>query len=279
VKGLAFSKTLTLAAGIAGVMLIGVIDYFTGYEVRLFPLYFLPIAFVAWRLHWHAAAMLAVMSAGAWALSNSLAGKVYTSSLTWPVNFLSQLIAFGTVGILVAVLRRKLDVEKSLSRQDSLTSLPNSRAFQEQADLILAIARRSGRPFTLAYLDLDNFKKINDQSGHQEGDRALRETAEVLRRRLRTSDLVARLGGDEFAIVLTDTPAEAAATPLERVRGFVDASMRSNAWPVTVSIGAVSYATAPSTLDEALRAADALMYRVKAGGKDRVRIEPGDGRG
>jgi diguanylate cyclase (GGDEF)-like protein len=266
-------KPLLLVAGTAGVIVIGVADYLTGYEVRIFPLYFLPVAFVAWDLSRASTLALAAMSAATWACSNWLAGKVYASSLTWPINVASQLAAFAVVGLLVTELRQRLRSEQDLSRCDSLTSLPNSRAFFERGELLLAIARRSGRPLTLAYLDLDNFKAINDERGHREGDRALNEAAEALRSHFRSSDLVARMGGDEFAALLIDTGVDGARTSLGRVHELVDAAMQRNGWPATVSVGAVCYVRAPLTLEGAIHEADTAMYRAKRSGKNRVHIE------
>jgi diguanylate cyclase (GGDEF)-like protein len=263
-----------IAAGLAAVAIIGALDYVSGHELRLFPLYFLPIGHVAWRLPRSGGAVaFAVLSAGTWFLSNWLAGKIYSNPLIWTVNFTSQLIAFAVVGYLVAELRRRLLAEQSLSRRDPLTALPNSRAFYERSELLLAIARRSKRPVTLAYLDLDHFKQVNDERGHHEGDRVLIEIAEALRTQLRDSDLPARLGGDEFAILLSDTDTEAAEATLERVRSDICVRMRPYGWPVTVSIGAIAYLRAPDSLSEAMRDADDLMYRAKQSGKDRLSIE------
>ncbi|MBI2378976.1 MAG: GGDEF domain-containing protein [Deltaproteobacteria bacterium] len=273
------SSSLTMLASVLGIVVTGVIDYATGTEIRLFPLYFLPVALVAWNLTRAAAIAAAFLSALAWVVSNSLAGRVYSSPLVWPVNFTSQFLAFGVVAGLVAEVRRRLRAEQDLSRRDGLTGLPNSRAFYERGELLIAVARRSGRPVTLAYLDLDDFKRINDERGHQEGDRALAETAGALRQTLRASDLVARLGGDEFAMLLPDTGPDAAASSLERVREIVASCMRRNSWPATVSVGGAVYLRAPRALEEAIEQADSLMYRAKKAGKDRVhleRVEPRD---
>jgi diguanylate cyclase (GGDEF)-like protein len=260
-------------AGVLGVLLTGVVDYVTGYEMRLFPLYFLPIAFVAWRLSRPYALALSALSSATWAFSNFLAGRVYASPFTWPVNIVSQLVAFGAVGILVSDLRRRLLAEEDLNRQDPLTALLNSRAFYERGDMLLAITRRYAKPFTIAYMDLDNFKEINDMRGHMEGDRTLKEAARVLKTHFRSSDLVARLGGDEFAVLLFNTGADAARLSLNRVRDLLVAAMSRNGWPVTVSVGAASYASAPPTLNEAIHLADSLMYQAKRQGKNRVCIE------
>jgi len=270
------NKPLILAVGIGGVIFTGVIDHITGYDVRLFPLYFLPIAFIAWRLPRPYALALSVMSSLSWALSNFLAGKVYLSPITWPINVVSQMVAFGTIGILVSDLRRRLLAEKVLSRQDQLTALLNSRAFYESGDLLLAFAHRSNRPVTFAYMDLDNFKEINDECGHLEGDRALRAVAEVLKSHFRASDLIARFGGDEFVMLLFDTDLDEAHTSLHRVRDLLAATMKRNGWPITLSMGAVSYRRMPQTLKEAIHEADSLMYRAKRDGKNRVQIEVGN---
>lgn len=273
-------KPLRFVAAMAFAVAVGVVDYVTGYEVRVFPLYFLSIAFVAWDLSAGWTMVMAATSAAIWAGSNWLAGKAYVSPFTWPINIASQLMAFAVVGLLVVELRRRLRLEQDLSRYDSLTSLPNSRAFFERGELLLAIARRSARPLTLAYLDLDNFKAVNDEHGHQEGDRALSETADALRSHFRSSDLVARLGGDEFVALLIDTSANGARTSLGRVHDLVDAAMRRNGWPVTISVGAVCYERAPATLEEAIHEADSVMYLAKRSGKNCVRVDvvdPGAG--
>ena len=255
----------------AGVLLVGLLDFVTGYELRLFPLYFLPITFGAWRLSRGAAVALALFSTVTWTAANWQA--TFASPIVWPVNFVAQLVSFGAVGLLVAELRRRLVVEQSLSREDALTSLPNRRAFLERAELLLAVALRAKRPLTFAFLDLDNFKRVNDERGHDEGDRVLAQTAAILRRQCRVSDLVARLGGDEFVILLADTGADAARIPLERVRQAVATSMQESGWPVTLSVGAIGYDLPPSSVEEALQGADALMYRAKEGGKNRVHLE------
>ena len=134
-------------------------------------------------------------------------------------------------------------------------------------------ARRPRRPVTLAYLDLDHFKEVNDRRGHHAGDAVLQRTAAAIREACRTTDLIARLGGDEFAILLPDTGPDDAASALERVRAAVGAAMATAGEPCTASLGAAAYLRAPLTVDAALHDADGVMYRAKAGGRDRVVIE------
>ncbi|MBL8784879.1 MAG: GGDEF domain-containing protein [Deltaproteobacteria bacterium] len=252
---------------------IGAIDLATGVEVRVYPLYFAPIAWGAWRLGRATAVLLALLSTASWVVSNWQAGRSYQDHYIWPINTLAQLIAFGSVGLLVSELRRRLLTERDISRRDPLTSLYNSRAFSELGQRIIAMARRTSRPLTFAYIDLDHFKLVNDRHGHLEGDRVLAEVAALLRRELREVDLVARLGGDEFAIVLVDCDDAGARVALERVRVRLNERMRAGGWPVTASIGAMTWRSAPVSIERAIGACDVLMYRAKTQGKDRVYLE------
>ncbi len=195
----------------------------------------------------------------------------------WIANTAVHAASFLFVGFLIATLRRALASERQLSRTDSLTRLRNGRALYEDAAPLLALCRRSRRPITLAYVDLDNFKAVNDKYGHQAGDALLYGVAEAVRGSVRPSDLCARLGGDEFAVVLPELGEKEAALTLERIRGAVNAvdAQRST----TASVGAVTFLAAPDDLDVLIQRADALMYAAKAAGRNRVSLEVVDGLG
>jgi diguanylate cyclase (GGDEF)-like protein len=115
---------------------------------------------------------------------------------------------FLVVVVVLSSLRGAWEREKIHARTDSLTGVSNARAFFEVAAVELARARRYQRPFTIAYLDLDNFKQVNDRFGHEVGDDLLQIVARTLREGSRASDFVARMGGDEF-VVLLETLGEA----------------------------------------------------------------------
>ena len=123
---------------------------------------------------------------------------------------------------------------------------------------------------TLAYIDLDNFKAVNDTLGHHGGDDVLRRTAAVIRQCIRASDVAARLGGDEFVVLLPETGQEVSGGVLERLRSQLAKAFDEAACPVTASVGAVSFAEPPREVDELVRQADAAMYAAKAAGKNRV---------
>lgn len=265
--GLAIAIGCTL-----GVLLIGVVDYSTGNEARVFPLYYLPIAVGALRVSRTAGLGLAALSSALWVLAMWWGGSAWSAEL-FIFNTAMQTLSFGTIAILVANITSRFKDERDLSRTDILTSLPNSRAFHELAEVLVAGARRHGRPLTLAYIDLDNFKAVNDRQGHAQGDLALKRVAEVLRGATRASDVAARLGGDEFVLLMPDTGPEAALNVLQRIGDLIATEMKRSRWPITASIGALSFLEAPSTVEAAVQGADSLMYRVKQAGKKHLLLE------
>ncbi len=129
-------------------------------------------------------------------------------------------------------------------------------------------AARYQHPFTLAYIDLDNFKLVNDRFGHATGDRALSTVAGFIREHSRRTDALARLGGDEFALLLPETDEDVARAAIAKLRKGLTQEMQRHGWPVTFSIGVVTCRACPGSADELIAAADRLMYSVKNGGKD-----------
>jgi diguanylate cyclase (GGDEF)-like protein len=267
------------AAALSGIALIALIDYGSGVEVRTFPLYYAPISLVAWHRGRSAAVVAAAVCSAAWLASNLLAGLSYSATSIWLINTLVQGASFLIVGLLIAVVReaalRERETaarERALNRVDPLTSLLNSRAFYEDAERMLSFCRRRGYPVTMAYVDLDNFKEVNDRLGHRAGDERLRVASRLLRDSTRPSDLRARLGGDEFALLLPDTDSPAAAAMLERLRALLESSLASGEVPVTGSIGAVTFMPAAADLEQMVHEADGVMYAAKAAGGNRVHL-------
>ncbi len=262
---------LVALLSIAGVAWI---DYATGPFIRVFPLYFSAITFAGWKISRNAAFVAAGGSTIAWGVANAIESVPGLAGWITSFNIVAQLVAFLAAALAVSEVRRRLDAERALSRTDTLTGLANSRGFFDHSEIALSLALRKRWPVTFAYVDLDNFKKVNDQHGHAAGDEALKLVARVMRQNTRGSDVLGRLGGDELAIMLPDTDAQGARIVLERIREGVAAEMQERGWPVTTSIGAVAFETVPP-LEEAVRAADDLMYEVKKAGKNRVEVLAG----
>jgi diguanylate cyclase (GGDEF)-like protein len=167
-------------------------------------------------------------------------------------------------------LKEALQREKNAARIDFLTGILNRRGFYEIAATEAQRARRCHRPLALMYVDLDNFKAVNDSLGHETGDELLIKVAATIHSTVRGTDVVARLGGDEFAVLLPETDQEAGLTVVRKVQEQLLEGMRQENWPVTCSIGLTSFRDAPESVEEMVRRADAVMYSVKLKGKNSV---------
>lgn len=154
---------------------------------------------------------------------------------------------------------------------DSLTGLANRALFRDRVSHALALARRQGRDITVIYLDLDDFKKVNDSLGHAEGDRLLAAVAERFKGCARVTDTVARLGGDEFAVLVEDGRGnEGAAALVERLRDALQLPFRLTSTEVNVSASfGVATSGGEDSADDVLRNADLAMYTAKRQGKGR----------
>ncbi|MCC6747453.1 MAG: GGDEF domain-containing protein [Deltaproteobacteria bacterium] len=251
----------------------GLLDHVMGVELRLYPLYVVPVALTAWKLGLAAGLIVALLALAAWAGSHLLAGQNFPA-WAWAFNAVAHLLAFAVVVFLVVFLQRSRATERRLARTDPLTGLLNARAFYEIATAELGRQQRYPRPVTLAFVDLDNFKEVNDRYGHTVGDLALLEAANAMRAATRATDTVARLGGDEFALLLPETDVAGARRLLRRLGTGVAEAMAASSWPVSCSIGAVTFDAPPDSVDAIITAADQLMYRVKAAGKNAAHVEP-----
>jgi diguanylate cyclase (GGDEF)-like protein len=197
------------------------------------------------------------------------AGHTY-SNLAIPIwNSAMRLGFFLMAAFSLSTIKTLLEREQTFARIDSLTGLANCRALKEVVELEINRSVRFRRPFTMAYIDVDNFKQVNDTLGHGRGDSLLQSVAKTIKENTRSIDIVSRLGGDEFAIFLPETNEENARTAINKVQKELLYVVKKNNWPVTFSIGAVtSYKSC--SLDELINEADNLMYSVKESGKNGV---------
>jgi diguanylate cyclase (GGDEF)-like protein len=263
----------SLAASVAIMLAIAALDYVVGFEIHLTAVYLIPIFLAAWNVGRGAGIALAVASSALSVGGDALAGEPYSSALV-PWTMLLLWVALFTVFVLVLTqLKRALEREQGLARIDALTTVANRRHFVELAAAELSRAKRHGRPMTVAYLDLDNFKQVNDQLGHEMGDELLRTVATAMRNRLRVTDSVGRMGGDEFAICLPETGMQAGSKVLGELRRQVLEALPEACRMATLSVGAVTFTVPPMSVEVLLRRADQVLYAAKRDGKNQLKIE------
>jgi len=161
-----------------------------------------------------------------------------------------------------------------LARIDDLTEIANKRYFYESAAKEINRSNRYKYPLTMAYIDLDNFKRVNDLFGHAAGDNLLRATAQTLKNSVRVADTVARIGGDEFAILLPETDYKSAENVIQRVQKGMSGIPGIGKLPASFSIGMVTCANPPCvSLESLVMMADKLMYLAKKDGKNQLKHE------
>lgn len=249
--------------------LTGWLDFLSGVEYRVFPLYFLPILLVGWRLAYGHTLFLSALSACTWLVANYQAGMQYSSQSVWMVNTLVMGVSFATVGTLMVYARNATRLAEARSRVDPLTGLLNASTFTAESARVAALCDRHHRPITIVFLDLDDFKQVNDRHGHAAGDAVLKLVGGVLHAAVRETDLAARMGGDEFALALAETDKAGAHVMLGRLRERLRERMESAPRAVTMSIGAVTSHAKSATIETLLREADGSLYEAKKHGKDR----------
>ncbi|HEY9850870.1 MAG TPA: GGDEF domain-containing protein [Leptolyngbyaceae cyanobacterium] len=251
-------------------ILISLINYFvlpTDIYTSIF--YLIPILISTWYGGDKFGVFMCFMSALAWVISreNHLA---YSSP---SINYWNASVILGfflTVTYLLSELKNALERERKLVRTDALTGVANRQVFNELAAMEIKKSRRYGHPFTVAYIDIDDFKNINHYGGHQIGNAVLQAVAQSIKNSLRETDIVARICGDEFAVVLPGISYETAQTVVGRVHKQLLEKMDENKWPATFSIGAITFLNPPDSVDEIIEKTDYLIYCIKNDGKNRL---------
>ncbi|MER7008115.1 GGDEF domain-containing protein [Dactylosporangium sp. NPDC000555] len=259
-----------LAVGLFAV--IAFADFTTGPAISLTVAYQLPV-FVTAAASRRLSVLTAALSSGVCTTMQALLRtEPYPAGvLAW--NLLARFLVLWLVASLVSALATRFVAERHLSRNDFLTGLPNARALHEQTGRELARMRRSRSALTAAFIDVDNFKAVNDTHGHARGDELLAAVGRTLAAAVRAQDTVARVGGDEFAVLLPGADREEALDRLGALHRELHAATRDFTPAVAFSIGAVTFTDPPPSSTEVLELPDRLMYLVKLGGKGMVRAE------
>ena len=270
------------AALVACIAVIGVIDYVTGPDIGLSLFYLVPIIWSAWRTRQSTAIAVAICASVSWLAADAAWHGLNAVSI-W--NGVTRFGIYVSMAALTSRVRRDqrrlrdanarlqevLKYEQNLARTDALTSLWNRRLFVDELRRAAARSHRNNAPLAVAYLDLDQFKSLNDRSGHTTGDALLRAIGDVLRATVRGTDVAARLGGDEFGILLeqcTPYTAHAMATRLLQELSVPLEQIANGS--VGISIGVACFNSPPLSPDALIAHADAAMYSAKAQGRNRI---------
>ncbi len=265
-------KTFMMALEFILVIGVGWVDYIVGPEYSLLLLYLIPVLTTAWFVGKWASVAISVESAIVLLVIDLVRQKQSSASLALYWNDLSNLIFFLLVTYIIASLKNAFERERLVASTDALTGVANRRHFYELADVEINRLLRYGHPFTVCYIDIDNFKRINDTFGHGEGDNLLRLIADSIKNNMRRTDVVGRLGGDEFALLMPETGEDVALNVVGKVRALQDIAQKRGL-TITLSIGMVIYLSPPENVEEMIKRADALMYSVKTSGKNNIRYE------
>jgi diguanylate cyclase (GGDEF)-like protein len=186
------------------------------------------------------------------------------------LNFFLNFLVFFIIAVIVGQTRKSLLSEMTLSRTDYMTGAVNKRFFTEILGHEIDRMKRGGLPFSLVFIDMDNFKKANDTFGHSAGDSILKTGVLVMKSITRKIDTTCRLGGDEFLILMPNTDSKDSLIVLSRLQEKFLSAMQENNYPVTLSIGVVAFNEIPESVDAAIKAGDAAMYEAKNSGKSKI---------
>jgi diguanylate cyclase (GGDEF)-like protein len=260
-------RSLLVLVGIMLLLLTAAGDYLAHSRlgIEYSPFYLVPISFFSW--------FMGKRSGIGMALASVLLAFVIRLAHVQAIQYVNAVIwisLYGCAVLMISQLKQLYEHERHQSRIDPLTNIENRRALLEAVARAKSASERNNQALSIAYLDLDGFKQLNDRFGHSMGDKVLVSTATVIRKVLRPTDTVARVGGDEFAIVLPGTGSEAARGIIDRLEFEFTRAMEKGHWSVTCSIGLVSFSPPVKSITVMIRAADEAMYAAKLAGKNRL---------
>lgn len=266
------SPVFWLVAGLISAGVLGVLDWLTGNEITFSLFYLIPIVGVTWAVNRSAGLLLSVLSTLMLLGAEHAGGQVYSHPIIYFWNTLIRASFFIIITYLIAELHKAQREERLAARTDYITGVVNARYFNELLQMEVERIRRYPHPITVVFIDVDNFKLVNDLFGHKMGDEVLRLIAGELKAQLRSTDCIARLGGDEFALLLPSARQADAEVVISKVHTHLRTEMRRRNLPVTFSMGAVTCIVPPYSAEQIINMADELMYEVKNSTKDDIRF-------
>lgn len=256
------------------ILLLGFIDLITAYPFSISAFYLIPISIAAWYGNHTLGYIAGLLSAAWWVIVQVTTLQPHVQQWIPYWNTATHLVLFTVVAYLVAELKVQLVRQQQLARMDDLTGLLSRAGFFDRAAVVTSAAARYGNTIAAAYIDLDNFKNINDTWGHSQGDEVLKSIGYQLSRSSRKSDVVARLGGDEFSVLLPNTNLPGARVYFNNLHSALQSELQQRGWSMLgISVGAAVFDQGTPDIEDALRLADSLMYRAKGNSQEKVIVE------
>lgn len=250
-------------------LLVGTLDYVTGPELSFSLFYLIPIVVSSWALRGNYGILTAFLSTILWLYIEMISTIDHHNIF---IHLWNAIIRLGFF-LLPALLLKSLEQERLHARTDFLTGAFNHRHFHEVLQGEVDRSARYNLTFTVAFIDTDNFKAVNDTFGHTFGDETLKTIVEVMKKNLRKTDTIARVGGDEFIILLPETGEQAARTVIKNLWTKLKDEMLTKKCPISFSVGVLTLTAPKVTTDQILNLTDKIMYLVKNNGKDNIRYE------
>jgi diguanylate cyclase (GGDEF)-like protein len=266
-------EKLVFAVSILFILLVGYINFVTGHELAFSVFYIIPVAFTAWR-NGSKMAFAASLLCGVTDLTSFISSDEEYQSVLIPAwgSTVHVIFLFLISGLIVKVNNQMMLIQ-SMTRTDPLTGCYNRKYFYEILGRELEKGKRNGTSIALAYIDLDNFKTVNDTMGHKEGDFLLVKTVETVNHVIRTVDSLFRLGGDEFVIIINNPVSSELSGMFSRIKDNLRSNLPARySDMVSLSIGVVTCFACSVSAGELIEKADKLMYDVKKSGKNNIRF-------
>lgn len=246
--------------------LLGTLRAATDAEFAFATIALLPVLVISWFEGRYLGLLIAFLASAMWATGDLASDRQFGALWVPLANAVTRFITYALIVLLAAQVHRQIVREHEDAARDPLTGLQNRRAFLRDGATEIERATRYEHPLAIVFLDLDDFKQLNDTRGHDAGDAALKATGVALLGAMRASDRVARLGGDEFVALLPEIEYNAAIDAGHKLADRIKKVLR-DFQPVGVSIGVAWFGKADRSFPEMLKVADELMYQAKENGK------------
>jgi diguanylate cyclase (GGDEF)-like protein len=256
--------------GIGVLFLLGVLRTVTDADFTFTSLAILPVLAIAWIGGKNNGLFIAALATAMWTVADIVSERQFSAQWIPWANALTRLMTYSLVALLTSQIRLQLKREHIHATRDSLTGVFNRRAFFEAGAAEVEHPKHDTHSLAVIFLDLDDFKQLNDSKGHDAGDEALRVTAKAMLGTVPPCDCLARLGGDEFAVIIPEIEYEAAVETGRKIQIAVNSSLAAFP-PVTGSIGIAWFEKIDRLFPAMVKAADELMYEVKESGKNNMR--------